>query len=104
MRAPPVWPNDSDTDEAPVPERRAASAALFAVVSALGSGMALALLVMTTDPDPRQERVFVTLLLVLAGSLGTLATLAFAPSTDRPLAGALRASRRGALIGLACAG
>jgi drug/metabolite transporter (DMT)-like permease len=74
------------------------------LVSSAIAAIAIAVLVLTTDPGTQQEELFVGLLLVLASGLASSAFLAFGRRTDSPLADTLRALRRGLLFGLAWAG
>lgn len=78
-----------------------------ASLSLLAAGLAavaLGALVFATDPEPREERLFVLLLLVLAAGLSTSAMLLLGRRTDSAVADTLRACRRGLLFGLACSG
>jgi hypothetical protein len=78
-----------------------------ASLSLLGGGMAavaLGALVLMVDPGEREEQVFVGLLLVLMGGLGTTCMLLFGRRSASPMADTGRAVRRGVLFGLACGG
>lgn len=88
---------------------RSASAAiaaglLLALAMAVVSGVALAVTVLGSDPTPDKERLFTIMALLLVTSLSAAAILVAGGRGDSPLADVLRAFRRGALVGLACAG
>lgn len=107
MRIPSAAPPDDfeeDSPEREAPGRRGIGPRFFAFVVAVVALAGAALLVLTTDPDPRQERIFIALVLLSAAGLGSIFATAFGIRTGRPLADALRALRRGVLFGLACAG
>jgi len=94
------------TDDAPTldgrkPIRGPVGAAL---VIGLLAAACLATLVLTTDPSPENEQRFVGLVLMLGACLGSAFALTFGRRTDHSLADTFRALRRGALLGLACAG
>lgn len=98
----------SDDTEAPPSSAAARSltsgvASLSLLVAGLAA-VALGALVFATDPAPRQQELFVALVLVLAAGLSTTAILLLGRRGDSPVADALRALRRGILFGLACSG
>jgi hypothetical protein len=64
----------------------------------------MAVLVLFTDPDAREEQLFISLLLIAATGLGWAAMLVFGRRTGAALNDTLRALRRGILFGLACSG
>jgi hypothetical protein len=100
----PPWPADQVDEANAPPARRALSPQFFALVIALLAAAGAAVLVLTTEPGPREERIFVALVLISSAGLGSIFARAFGAHTDRPLADSLRALRRGVLLGLAFAG
>jgi drug/metabolite transporter (DMT)-like permease len=76
----------------------------MALLGAAIAGLAMAALVLATDPDTHREELFIGLLLIAATGLGWATTLIFGRRTGSPLADTLRALRRGLLFGLACCG
>lgn len=99
----PAWPEDHVDEESSHPTRSFGTG-IFACGLGLVAAAGAAALVLTTDPDPRQERIFVALVLLSAAGFGSVLFRVFDGRTDRPLADSLRALRRGLLLGLACAG
>lgn len=100
----PPWPEDHTDHPDDSPKGRSLGPVFFAFVIAVIASAGAALLVLTADPDPRQERIFVALVLLAGAGVGSIFATAFSVRTDRPLTDSLRALRRGILFGLACAG
>ncbi|MDE3077673.1 MAG: hypothetical protein KGJ86_19820 [Chloroflexota bacterium] len=76
--------------------------AAFGVLVAAALGIAV--LVLTTDPTPRQEQLFTILVFVGVAALGTILALVLSSRGQSPGVDAARGVRRGILIGLASAG
>ncbi|MBV8087668.1 MAG: hypothetical protein JO247_22910 [Chloroflexi bacterium] len=91
-------------DERPARRSVHAAAVFFSLVTSIVSGAVLAALVLTRDPGKQAEQLFAVLALCSAAGLGSAAVLAFGRRTASPVMDLLRALRRGALVGLACAG
>lgn len=81
-----------------------ATAGLCSLFLACLATVSMAALVFFTDPGTQQEELFVILLLVMSGGLGSAALLAFTPRTGSGLTDTLRGLRRGTLFGMAWAG
>lgn len=93
--------------EPDLPQGRSSATAVSIVLAggmALFAGITLAITVLTSDPTPDKERLFVLLSLMLATALTAAALLITGRRAGSGLASAMRAFRRGALVGLACAG
>jgi hypothetical protein len=80
------------------------TAQVVAIAASLAAWLALALLVLTTDPDASVERLFALCIFVGAGGFGTAFILALTHLSGPPVLHVLRGFRRGILFGLACAG
>jgi hypothetical protein len=94
---------DSDEDQAPAAHQSSFPTLIVAAVALLAAAVA-AFLVVSTDPNPRTERLFVAMVLLATAALGSITARAAGGHSERPRVGSLRAFRRGLLFGLACAG
>jgi len=85
-------------DEEPIAGRATLpGGTLFALALSTVAAVGLSILVAATDPGPREEQLFILLLLVLVAGVASAGLLLFG-------LGSLRAFRRGLLLGLAVCG
>lgn len=86
------------------PRSAIVSAFLCAFAVACLSALALAGVVLTTDPSPREDRAFVVLTFLLGASVSCCGLLLLGRRGGPAASDLLKTGRRAALLGLACAG